>query len=147
MSADVEAWLGPAWQGEARQGRAWRGMGIAIAILSVTLLTSPAKSGYLPSQVFLETCNAQDTERKIACAGYIAGVTDSYLNSNQFCIPARIDPKEITLFTKDYVLRTRSIQNTSPVQMILYALKARFPCVAPNVAFQFNFNGFNGRFR
>lgn len=122
-------------------------MKIRYSLVVILSLTSPVKSGYVPSQVFLETCSAQDNERKIACAGYIAGVTDSYLNSNQFCIPPRVDPKDITLFTKDYVLRTRSIQNSSPVQMILYALKAKYPCVAPNVAFQFNFNGFNGRFR
>jgi len=119
----------------------------AIVFFSVSLMLflisiKIASADFVPSKIFLETCAAQDNERKIACAGYIAGVTDSYLHSNQFCIPPKVDPKEITVFTKDYVLRTKGIQNSSPVQMILYALKARWPCQGQGPGFVFQFRGF-----
>ena len=127
-------------------------MRLGIILLVVFASTLAAKADFVQTREFLETCSAQDTERRIACAAYVAGVTDSYLNSGQYCVPPRTDPKEITLFTKDFILKTRAIQNNTPVGMILLALKARYPCTGQRGAtlrinpgpgsLQFNFSGF-----
>ena len=90
----------------------------------------------------MDTCASRDEERRVACSGYIAGVTDSYINSQQFCIPPSTDPREITLFTKEYMFRNRNIQREAPVQIILYALRARWPCINSGPRFQFRFRGF-----
>lgn len=117
-------------------------MKIRYSLVVILSLTSPVKSGYVPSQVFLETCSAQDQLRQIACNSYIGGVTDSYLHSGQFCIPPRVTSKEIADFTVNYVLRTREIQRESPISMILYALKAKYPCINQGPNFTFQFKGF-----
>ena len=112
---------------------------IAVLLLATTI----AKSEFVRGSVFSESCNNPDPERQAACIGFIAGVTDSYLRSGQFCIPPNVTPKEISDFTKYYINKTVSIQNQSALMMVLYALKAKWPCVGGSrVAFQFNFRGF-----
>lgn len=113
---------------------------LALVIQSVKL----AKAEFVPGNVFIESCNNPAPDRQAACVGYLAGVTDSYLRSGQFCLPPNISPKQISDFTKYYINTTASIRNQSALMMVLYALKARWPCrgVGPNVALQFNFRGF-----
>jgi hypothetical protein len=108
---------------------------IGVLLLSATV----AIAEFVQTKEYLDTCAAKDDGHHIACVGYLAGVTDSYLHSGQFCIPPRTDTKEISTFVIDYILRNRQIQNNTPVSMIMLALKARYPCVN-FVGPQFNFN-------
>jgi hypothetical protein len=110
-----------------------------LTIGMLLLSTVVAKAEFVGTKDYLETCSARDTEHHIACVGYIAGVTDSYLHAGQFCIPQRTDPKEVSIFVVDFILRNRQIQRETPVGMILLALKARYPCVNSGPNFRFNF--------
>ena len=106
-------------------------------------LTSSAKGEFVPGNVFLETCQSPNPERQAACTGFIAGVTDSYLHSHQFCISPNVQAREISDFVKSY-LRTPSIRGQPASGMVLLALKARWPCsgLQQGPAMTFQFRGF-----
>jgi hypothetical protein len=120
-----------------------------VVILSLsTVFSSPVSSEFVPGNVFVETCNNPAPDRQAACVAYTAGIVDSFLRSGQFCLPPNISPKEISDFTKSYINRTASIRGQSALMMVLYALKAKWPCTGggPRMVFQFppqfNFRGF-----
>ena len=110
---------------------------LALVFLLVSIKISLAD--FVTGKDLLGTCAAKDVEHHIACVGYIGGVSDAYLHSGQFCIPVRTDPREISSSTIDFILRTRSIQGESAVQMIILALKARWPCLTRGPGFGFRF--------
>jgi hypothetical protein len=118
---------------------------LTVAVIFLLLSIQVSLAGFVSSKDFLDTCSSEDEGHHIACSGYIGGVTDSYQNSGQFCIPPRTDPREITKFTRDYILRTRAIQREQPVSMVLYALKAKWPCITQGPNFQFQVPGFQFR--
>jgi hypothetical protein len=91
---------------------------------------------------FLNNCTAKERERHIACVGFIAGVTDAYLNAQQFCVPDNVSPNAIADFVIEYALRIARDQ--SPVGMILLALKAKWPCIG-RAGFPPPFQWHNGR--
>jgi hypothetical protein len=103
---------------------------IRAAILAALLAVTPAHATYIHSDEFLANCTAQAPERHIACVAYIAGVTDAYGDAHQFCIPPQVRPEEIAAFVIDYAVRTVSIRFETPANMIVLALKARWPCVS-----------------
>ena len=101
----------------------------------------PAREGIVvQGPLFMNTCNDKDPIRHSACVGFIAGVANSYLNSGQTCIPANTDPKEVTDFVRYYMNRNANLVNQPAVNVVLLALKARYPCTGP--AFVFQFRGF-----
>jgi hypothetical protein len=121
---------------------------VGCVILLSVAFSPVVQAEFVPGSVFIESCNNPSPERQAACIGFVAGVTDSYLKSGQFCLSSNITPKEISDFTKSYINRTVSIRGQSALMMVLYALKARWPCVnsGPRMVFQlppqFPFRGF-----
>jgi hypothetical protein len=111
-----------------------------LAISTCTVLGAKiALADFVSGNDLLETCASKDEPHQIACTGYIGGVTDAYLHSGQFCLPQRIDPREISSYSKEFILRTKAIHKEGAVQMILLALRARWPCVNSGPGFRFNF--------
>jgi hypothetical protein len=119
----------------------------ALAMFAGFLLSSPVDavpqrdSVLVQGPLFLDTCNDKDPIRHSACVGFIAGVANSYLNSGQTCISINTDPKEVTDFVRYYMNRNANLVNQPAVNVVLLALKARYPCTRP--LFQpFQFRGF-----
>ena len=112
-------------------------------ILSTTLSISPVHSEFVGGEIFVKSCNDPLPDRQAACVGFIAGIVDSKLRDGQFCLPPNVTPNEMAAFIKDYSKRSVS-QHQPAVNIVMLALKAKWPCVGPRVTFQFNFNGFRG---
>ena len=120
----------------------------ALVLLAGFLLSSPvdaippARDGVVvQGSLFLDTCNDKDPIRHSACVGFIAGVANSYLNSGQTCISANTDPKEVTDFVRYYMNSNANLVNQPAVNVVLLALKARYPCTRPMFP-PFQFRGF-----
>ena len=120
----------------------------ALALIAGFLLPSPvdaippARDGVVAQgPLFLDTCNDKDPIRHSACVGFIAGVANSYLNSGQTCISISTDPKEVTDFVRYYMNRNANLVNQPAVNVVLLALKARYPCTRPMFP-PFQFRGF-----
>jgi len=127
------------------------GLGVAISLI---LFPSPVGSAVPPPKdsvvvqgpMLHDTCNDKDPIKHSACVGFIAGVANSYLSSGQTCISLSTDPKEVTDFVRYYMNKNVHLVRQPAVNVVVLALKARWPCVANNrLQFQFNFGpgGFN----
>jgi hypothetical protein len=109
---------------------------VLLALSSPVDAIPPARDGVVAQgPLFLDTCNDKDPIRHSACVGFIAGVANSYLNSGQTCISISTDPKEVTDFVRYYMNKNVNLVNQPAVNVVLLALKARYPCTKP--AFQF----------
>jgi hypothetical protein len=102
------------------------------------ILSSPVQAEFVPGDIFVESCKNPSPDRQAACIGYIAGVVDSNMRSGQFCLPTNVDVKDISNFVKQYGARSVS-RNQPALNIVMLALKARWPCTGPKMVFQFNF--------
>jgi hypothetical protein len=105
----------------------------------MALATGPVEAEFVPGNTFVETCKSQAADRHAACVGYIAGVVDSNIRTGQFCLPTNINVNEISAFVIDYGVKNVSLQRTPAYNIVMLALKARFPCVnKPRMALSSN---------
>jgi hypothetical protein len=113
-----------------------------IAFLALVLSIRLSVAEFVSGDLFVKTCHDPNPERHAACIGFIAGVTDSYLRSGQFCLPPNIQEKEVSQFVVEYSAKTLSIRNQPASGIVLLALKARFPCISSGPRIVFQFRGF-----
>jgi Rap1a immunity proteins len=101
-----------------------------LTVLSVVLCSSPVQAQGLivPGPIFAGSCNDKDPVKYSACVGFVAGVVDSYINSHQMCIPPQTSPKEVSDFVTYYINTNRHLVNQPAVNIVVLALKARWPC-------------------
>lgn len=136
----------------------------SLVIPMILASTLTANAEFIPGNVFVETCKSRAPDKHASCIGFIAGIVDSFLRSGQFCLPPNVDVNEISSFVIDYGIRNISIQRQPARDIVILALKARYPCTngaGPNLPrvqlapgpgsriVQFNFGGlrFQGEIR
>lgn len=99
---------------------------IGITVAPPVAIPPPAGQPIVTAAYLVEACSSREPTRQAGCAGFISGVADAYASTGQFCINGA-DKFVVEGSVIEYVRRV-PLQGLSATNMVLEALRARWPC-------------------
>lgn len=97
---------------------------------SISIIGSEIKSyGVSYKKVMLtKSYTNEDYFKSSYLAGYLGGIVDETYKSGEYCMPANINSMQAVMIVVDYATFNSSEDMTPGNELIVKALKDRFPC-------------------